>query len=62
MPSFSANCLKKMPMSKSTSIVIAEEADPRAGLALFFKRKGGREAGDSAADDGDTWHRFGVHY
>ena len=28
-----------------------------AGLAFFFKRERGREAGDSAADDGDAWHK-----
>ena len=30
--------------------------DGRAGLALFFERVRGREAGDSAADDGDAFH------
>ncbi len=28
----------------------------RPGLAFFFERERGREAGDSAADDGNTWH------
>ena len=30
----------------------------RAGLALFFERERGREAGDSAADDGNTFHEI----
>ena len=30
--------------------------DGRAGLALFFDRVRGREAGDSAADDGNAFH------
>jgi len=31
--------------------------DLRPGLAFFFERERGRKAGDSAADDGNTWHK-----
>jgi hypothetical protein len=33
-----------------------------SGFAFFFKRERGREAGDSAADDGDTWHKEATSY
>jgi hypothetical protein len=31
-------------------------------LAFFCKRERGREAGDSAADDGDAWHKEAASY